>query len=134
MRRMAPKQIAINDPEFECEGGGRAALEVQAQFGYSANKTDCHSTLTLRTNQMGGYQMRVMVDLDDGKGWYQPVEGWGVGAVSIEINGDYERQELIDAFQQIGLLSLLVYGRIYGDMDRSEEESNDAVRKQTPTL
>lgn len=131
MRRIAPKQIAIRDPEFECEGGGQSALEVQVQFGYSAHKTDCHSTLTLRGNQMGAYSMRVMVDLDDGKGWYQPVE---VGAISIEINGDYERQELIDAFQQIGLLSLPVYGRIYEGVDRSGEESEDAVREQTPTI
>jgi hypothetical protein len=64
---------------------------------------------------MGGYQMRVMVDLDDGKGWYQPVEGWGVGAVTIEINGDYERQDLIHAFQQIGLMALTVYGRMEDD-------------------
>ena len=115
MRRIAHSKLSIRNPEFDCEGGGRAALEVQAQFGYSANKTDCHSTLTLRTNQMGGYQMRVMVDLDDGKGWYQPVEGWGVGAVTIEINGDYERQDLIHAFQQIGLMALTVYGRMEDD-------------------
>jgi len=120
MRRIVPTQIAIRDPEFECDGGGLSALEVQVQFGYSAHKTSCRSTLTLRANQMGGYPMRVMVDLDDGKGWRQPTE---IGAISIEILGDYERQELIDAFQQIGLLSLPVYGRIYEGVDRSEEES-----------
>ena len=112
MRRIAHSKLSIRNPEFECEGGGRAALEVQAQFGYSANKTACHSTLTLRGNQMGAYPMRVSVDMNDGKGWRQPVE---IGAVTIEINGDYERQDLIHAFQQIGLMALTVYGRMEDD-------------------
>jgi hypothetical protein len=65
MRRIASTaRLSIRNPEFECEGGGRAALEVQAQFGYSANKTACHSTLTLRDNQMGAYQMRISVDYE----------------------------------------------------------------------
>ena len=112
MRRIAHSKLAVRDPEFECEGGGRAALEVQAQFGYPADKTDCRSTLTLRGNQMGAYQMRAMVDMDDGEGWRQPIE---IGAITIEINGNYERQDLIHAFQQIGLMALTVYGRMEDD-------------------
>lgn len=131
MRRIAPSKLAVKDPEFECEGGGLSALEVQVQFGYSQHKSACRSTLTLRGNQMGAYQMNVMIDLDDGKGWRQPVEA---GAISIEIVGDYERQELIDAFQHIGLMTLPVYGRIYEDAYRPEEESDDALRKQTPPV
>jgi hypothetical protein len=52
--------------------------------------------------------------MDDGKGWHQPVEGLGA-VLTIEINGDYERQDLIHAFQQIGLMALTVYGRMEDD-------------------
>lgn len=131
MGYLAAKQLAIRNPEFEYNTSDVMALEMEVQIGQPGEKLKGLSTITLRTNQISGYDMKVMVQKADSDAWCQPVE---VGAISIQVRGEYERQVLIAAFQKIGLMTLPVYGRIeYGPFEPPEEEQ-DALRQQTPPV
>jgi hypothetical protein len=130
MGYLVAKQLAVRNPEFEYTTSDVMALEMEVQFSHPGDKLDANSTITLRTNQISGYDMQVMVQKKHSDAWCQPVE---VGAISIRVRGDYERQVLIAAFQKIGLMTIPVYGKIdYGPFENSEEE--DALRQQTPSV
>ena len=84
------------------------ALEAELQIGHPHEKKDSLSVLTLCTNNISGYQMAVTVQGDYGSEWSQPID---VGAVSITLRGDYERQILIAFLQKVGLLTIPVFGK-----------------------
>jgi hypothetical protein len=63
--------------------------------------------------------------------WAEP---YPTGEISIEFTGEYERDILIAAFQKIGLLSSLTYGKIGRSSFEPPEEEQDAIRKQTPPV
>ena len=125
MGRLVARQLAVRDSEFEYNTSDVMALEMEVQFSHPGDKLDANSTITLRTNEISGYDMRVMVQKANSSAWCQPVE---VGAISIQVRGDYERRVLIAAFQKIGLMTIPVYGKIdHGPFEDSEEE--DALRQ-----
>lgn len=126
MSFIVPRQLATRNPEFEYSNSDVMALEMQVQIGQPGDKLSTHSTITLCTNQISGYNMRVMVQKSGSQAWCQPAD---VGAISIQIRGEYERQVLIAALQKIGLMTLPVYGRIeHGPFESMEDEEN-ALRK-----
>ena len=126
MGYLVARQLAIRNPEFEYNTSDVMALEMEVQIGQPGDKLRGLSTITLRTNQISGYDMKVMVQKQHSDAWCQPVE---VGAISIQVQGEYERQILIAAFQKIGLLTLPVYGRIEHGPFETVEEVENALRK-----
>jgi|DEB19_MinimDraft_3_1074340.scaffolds.fasta_scaffold00221_9 hypothetical protein len=108
MGGLASKQLAIRSPEFEYNTFDNIGLEMEVQIGQAGEKLSGLATITLRTDQISGYDMKVMVHKSNGA-WCQPIE---TGAVCIQVRGEYERQILIAALQQIGLMTLPVYGKI----------------------
>lgn len=132
---LVPEKINIKNPEFEYRNADVMGLELELQFGKNEGKST-KSTLTFRTSQIGGYDMEVML----GKGYdYKNKEHlWSgpypMGEISIQFTGEYERDVLIAAFQKIGLLSSLRYGKIpHGPFEPYEEEEN-GLREQTSSL
>lgn len=120
MGRLVARKLAVRSPEFEYNNNDEMALEMEVQIGQPGDKLSTHSTITLRTNQISGYNMQVMVQKLGSQAWCQPAD---VGAISIKVNGEYERQVLIAALQKIGLLTLPVYGRIErGPFESMEDE------------
>lgn len=116
---LTPKKLAVRSPEFEWRNSDMMGLEVEVMVGQPADKFNALSTITFRTNQIGGYDMRAMVQGKHSDAWCQPVE---VGAICIQIVGEYERQVLIAALHRIGLLTKLVYGTIeHGPFENPEE-------------
>jgi hypothetical protein len=131
MGHLVARQLAVRSPEFEYNTSDVIALEMEVQIGQPGEKLKGLSTITLRTNQISGYDMKVMVQKSGSDAWCQPIE---VGAISIQVRGEYERQILIAAFQKIGLMTLPAYGRIeHGPFELSEEEQ-DALYQQTPPI
>lgn len=126
MGRLVARKLAVRSPEFEYNNNDEMALEMEVQIGQPGDKLSTHSTITLRTNQISGYDMQVMVQKSGSQAWCQPAH---VGAISIQINGEYERQVLIAALQKIGLLTLPVYGRIERGPFESMEDEENALRK-----
>ena len=108
MGHLVARQLAIRSPQFEYTTCDNMGLEVEVQIGQEGEKLSGLATITLRTDQLSGYDMKVMVHKSNGA-WCQPIE---TGAISIQVRGEYERQVLIAALQQIGLMTLPVYGRI----------------------
>jgi hypothetical protein len=126
---LIPEETGIKNPEFEYHNKDVMALELAVQFGENKGKAT-KSTLTFRTSQISGYDMKVMV----GEGydhknkkhcWSGPYK---MGEISIEFTGEYERDILIAAFQKIGLLSSLTYGKIARSPFEPPEEEQDAIR------
>jgi hypothetical protein len=120
MGYLVARQLAIRNPEFEYNTSDVMGLEMEVQIGQPGDKLSGLSTITFRTNQISGYDMKVMVQKDHSGAWCQPAE---VGAISIQIRGEYERQILIAALQKIGLMTLPVYGKIeHGPFESVEDE------------
>jgi len=117
---LTPSKLRVRDPAFEWSNNDVMALEMEVQIGQPGDKIDTYSTITFRTNQISGYDMQAMVQKKHSDAWCQPVE---IGAISIQIRGDYERQILIAALQKIGLMTLPVYGRIEKSPFEAEEET-----------
>lgn len=126
---LIPEDFDIKNPEFEYRNKDVMALELAVQFGENKDKST-KSTLTFRTSQIGGYDMQVMLGGGyDNKNkkqlWAEP---YLTGEISIEFTGEYERDILIAAFQKIGLLSSLAYGKIGRSPFEPAEEEQDAIR------
>ena len=133
--RLTPKDFDIKNPEFKFRNNDCMALELELKIGPDQAKSS-KTVLTFRTNQISGYDMQVMFDSrydpkSDTFMWEGPYQ---TGAISIEFDGGYEREVLIAAFQKIGLLTLPVYGKMKQGPFEPEEESDDAVREQTPPV
>jgi hypothetical protein len=105
---MTPPHLAIDNPAFVLQNKDVMGLEAEIQIGHRADKMGTSAVLTFRTNNISGYDMNVMVQGVHGSTW-QKVEQ--VGAVSIEIVGDYEREILIAFLQKVGLLTVPVFGK-----------------------
>lgn len=105
---MTPEEFDLLNPAFVYRNKDVMALEAELQIGHPHEKKDSLSVLTLRTNNISGYQMAVTVQGDYGSEWSQPID---VGAVSITLRGDYERQILIAFLQKVGLLTIPVFGK-----------------------
>ena len=124
---LAPEELQIENAPFVYRNRDVMALEAEVQIGDSADKTWTSATLTFRTSQISGYDMKVSVqDSIVGK-WSEPVE---VGAISVEIVGDYERQVLIAFLQKVGLLTVPVFGRYESGPFECDEGEDDALRNQ----
>jgi hypothetical protein len=122
---LIPENIDIKTPEFEYRNKDVMGLELAVQFGENTGKST-KSTLTFRTSQISGYDMEVMYDYENKKQlWSGP---YPTGEISIQFTGEYERDVLIAAFQKIGLLSSLRYGKITRGPFEPDEEEQDAVR------
>jgi hypothetical protein len=132
---LIPEDFNIKNPEFEYRNKDVMALELAVQFGENKDKYT-KSTITFRTSQIGGYDMQVRVGTGyDRKNMKQRwAEPYPTGEISIEFTGEYERDILIAAFQKIGLLSSLTYGKIGRSSFEPPEEEQDAIRKQTPPV
>ena len=118
MTGVASKQLAIRSPEFEYSTSDVIGLEMEVQIGQPGEKTTGLASVTLRTDRLSGYDMKVKVQTKSGA-WSPIIE---TGGVCIQVRGEYERQILIAALQQIGLLTLPVYGKIpHGPFESSEE-------------
>jgi hypothetical protein len=117
---ITPSRLRVRNPEFKWSNNDVMALEMEVQIGQPGDKLSTYSTITFRTNQISGYDMRVMVQKQHSEAWCQPAE---IGAISIQIRGEYERQILIAALQKIGLMTLPVYGRIEKSPFEAEEET-----------
>lgn len=132
---LIPEDFNIKNPEFQYNNKDVMALELAVQFGENKCKAT-KSTLTFRTSQISGYDMQVMLgggyDNENKKQlWAGP---YLTGEISIEFTGEYERDILIAAFQKIGLLSSLTYGKIGHSPFEPPEEEQDALREQTPPV
>ena len=103
-----PTHLAIDNPAFVLQNKDVMGLEAEIQIGHRADKMGTSAVLTFRTNNISGYDMNIMMQGVHGSAW-QKVEQ--VGAVSIEIVGDYEREILIAFLQKVGLLTVPVFGK-----------------------
>jgi len=104
-----PNPLKIKYPEFECHAPYEHSMEAEVQISHpdSGYKTDRYSTLTFRTDNTGGYPMKMAVRIDGNKEWYRQDD---VNEISIQIAGDYEADILKQFFQHVGLMMLPVYG------------------------
>ena len=122
---LIPENIDIKNPEFEYRNKDVMGLELAVQLGKNTGKST-KSTLTFRTSSIKGYDYKNKEHL-----WSGP---YPMGEISIQFTGEYERDVLIAAFQKIGLLSSLTYGKIaHGPFEPHEEEEN-GIREQTPSV
>jgi hypothetical protein len=122
---LTPSKLRVRDPEFQWSNYDSIALEVEVQIGQPGEKLSTYSTITFRTNNISGYDMQAMVQNKHSDAWCQPVE---IGAISIQIRGEYEREVLIAALQRIGLMTVPVYGRIERGPFEPDEEEENALR------
>jgi hypothetical protein len=119
-----PSPLRIKDPEFECTGPHEYSMEANVQISRpeSGYKYDRFSTLTFRTDNMGGYPMQVAMRLD-GSGnehWYQQDN---VVEISIQFAGDYEADQLKQFFQHIGSMMMPVYGDTVKEIDDLNQQT-----------
>lgn len=130
-----PKEFKLKNPEFVYSNNDCMALEISLEIGPEEGKSS-KTILTFRTSQISGYDMEVLFEgeydrVNKKHTWTGP---YSTGAVSIQFNGGYEREILIAAFQKIGLMTIPVYGKIdRGPFEPNEEEQN-ALRQQTPSV
>lgn len=105
---LSPSELEVENAAFVYRNNDVMALEAEIQIGGSADKTWTSATLTFRTCQTSGYEMKVSLQDSMVGRWSAPIE---VGAISVEIVGDYERQVLIAFLQKVGLLTVPVFGK-----------------------
>jgi len=117
---MTPAKLAIDNPAFVLQNKDVMGLEAEIQIGHRADKMGTSAVLTFRTNNISGYDMNVMAQGVHGSPWQEIGQ---VGAISIEIVGDYEREILIAFLQKVGLLTVPVFGKYdRGPFEGGEEE------------
>jgi hypothetical protein len=115
---MTPPELAIDNPAFVLKNKDIMGLEAEIQIGHRADKMGTSAVLTFRTNNISGYDMNIMVQGMHGSSW----QSGQIGAVSIEIVGDYEREILIAFLQKVGLLTVPVFGKYdCGPFESGEE-------------
>jgi len=105
---MTPEEFELHNHAFAYRNKDVIGLEAELQIGHPSEKTDSLSVLTLRTNNISGYDMAVTVQGAYGSQWSEPIN---VGAISITVRGEYERQILIAFLQKVGLLTIPVFGK-----------------------
>lgn len=101
--------LRIKDPEFVCCAPQEYALEAEVAISDSKSgyKSDRFSTVSFRTDQMGGYTMRVALRFEGEKEWHVQED---LGGVCIQIAGDFEANILEDFFRHVGLMLTVRYG------------------------
>jgi len=111
-----PNPLKIETPEFECHAPHEYGLEAEVQISdpNSGDKFTRYSTLTFRTDNTGGYPMKIALRLDNNKEWYRQDD---INEISIQIAGDYEADVLKHFFQHVGLMMLPVYGNTIERVD-----------------
>ena len=111
-----PNPLKIENPEFECHAPHEFGLEAEIQISdpSSGDKFTRYSTLTLRTDNTGGYPMKIALRLDNNKKWFRQDD---INEISIQIAGDYEADVLKQFFQHAGLMMLPVYGNTVQAVD-----------------
>ena len=126
MYKFAPDPLEIENPEFKCSAPMEYAIEVNIAISSpdSGDKFARCSTLSFRTDNMGGYPMEVGMRLHNGENkWYTQDD---VGAITIRFRGDYEASTLREFVQHAGLMATVIYGPVH---DYDNEENDDAIRK-----
>ena len=105
----APNPLALAQPEFQCSAPQEYALEADMQISHpeSGYKWTRLSTMTFRTDNMGGYPMKIAIRIDGNDDWYRQDE---VSEISIQFAGDYEADTLKQFFQHVALMMTPVYG------------------------
>ncbi len=120
---LSPSELEVENAAFVYRNNDVMALEAEIQIGGSADKTWTSATLTFRTCQTSGYEMKVSLQDSMVGRWSAPIE---VGAISVEIVGDYERQVLIAFLQKVGLLTVPVFGKYeHSPFEGGEGENDD---------
>jgi hypothetical protein len=111
-----PNPLKIENPEFECHAPHEFGLEAEIQISdpSSGDKFTRYSTLTFRTDNTGGYPMKIALRLDNNKKWFRQDD---INEISIQIAGDYEADVLKQFFQHAGLMMLPVYGNTVQAVD-----------------
>lgn len=107
MSSLTPPEFKVENPEFSYQHCPMFGLELELQISHAGEKWESSSALTLSTVDISGYPMGVMIEKEDGT-WTVP---YMAPKIAVLINGEYERNVLIDALQKIGLMTLTVYGK-----------------------
>lgn len=112
----SPSPLKIKSPEFKCDAPYEYGLEAEVEISHpdSGYKNDRFSTITFRTDNTGGYPMKIALRIDGRKDWYRQDE---VNEISIQIAGDYEADVLKQFFQHVGKMMLTLYGDKVKEMD-----------------
>lgn len=101
--------FALENPDFHCCAPQQYALEAALAISdpASGDKFNRYSTLTFRTDEMGGYPMRIAIRIDGKKDWFAQNE---VNEVCIQFAGDYEADTLVQFFQHVGGMLSVTHG------------------------
>jgi hypothetical protein len=126
--KLTPIKFRIADPEFELANKDFMPVEIEVQISKPGEKTSANTVITIRTDNIGGYDMNVMMQYDYRCSWK---EFGGVGAISIQIPGEFEREVLVSFLQKLGLMTLPVYGKRHAPFEL--DESNDIQEPSCPT-
>jgi hypothetical protein len=110
--------LKLKNPEFSCDAPCEHAMEANLQISdpKSGDKLDRYSTLTFRTDNVGGYAMKIALRMDGKNEWYRQDE---ISEISIQFAGDYEADILKQFFQHVGLMMIPIYG------NTTKGETND---------
>ena len=116
MRNRNPNPLEIKTPQFKCRAPLEHAMEAEIQISHpdSGYKDTRYSTLTFRTDNTGGYPMKVGFRIDGDSAWFKQDE---VNEISIQFAGDFEADILKQFFQHVGLMMLPVYGDTVKEVD-----------------
>ena len=106
----------IKNPEFSCHAPHEYSLEARVDISSpdSGYKDSRFSTLTFRTDQMGGYPIRISFRMDGEKDWYRQGD---ISEICVQIPGDFEADILKGFFQHVGKMMLPVYGDVNKEVD-----------------
>ena len=113
---MPQSPLKLKNPEVECNTPHEYAMEANVQISHpeSGDKRDRLSTLTFRTDNTGGYPMKIAIRIDDAPDFYRQDE---VSEISIQFAGDLEADTLKQFFQHVGLMMTPVYGDTVKEVD-----------------
>jgi len=108
--------LKLKNPEFNCSAPHEYSMEANLQISDpdSGDKWTRYSTLTFRTDNVGGYPMKIALRMDGQDDWYRQDE---INEISIQFAGDYEADILKQFFQHVGLMMLPVYGDTVKQVD-----------------
>ena len=103
--------LKIKDPIFKCSPPREYALEAEIAISDPASgyKSDRFSTLCFRTDQMGGYEMKLAFRQANSEDWFSGAE---MGEICIQFAGDYEAHTLEEFFQHVGNMLTVTHGKL----------------------
>lgn len=103
--------LKIKDPIFKCFPPHEYALEGEIAISdpTSGYKSTRLSTLCFRTDQMGGYDMKLAFRRSNDKEWFSGDE---IGEICIQFAGDYEANTLEEFFQHVGNMLTVTNGKL----------------------